>query len=442
MSIHWRYSLRTVFYFVLVGCISLLLGCGEEAEEQAPEPTLSFQLLMQDVLVASDLWTRTPQMLSAGYGFDNILGIPNGDQEAAVRAAGGAWNNVTCTNGSEPPPSAHTSAATPAVMAFGFGFPITFGDGLPVVFSWPVLPSTVQPTDFEVVLNTGDIVHPEVASLMPNYEYNERNTIVLSSPTFGNRKASSEAGAVYPVEVRIVEDDTPMMLVGPHGPVRAVGLSQQSSNAYDPVKGPFLVGAKLTRMSTEGEGWPILFGAQMPNDGRTLYGDQAQYRLRILTSGGFSPDGVRAVLPTEFSRYFRLHVALSSGETMLLTQPGLTYSIDGANLRIVGLADLGQVKSFDDKSNPVVVYDDCYDEDSDNYIDIILAGDEAAVRRITHVEIPAQGNYAPFYNPGGPGNNPTPGVTYTQPGPPDLEPVHMALDDPMTVTYIDPNASR
>ena len=34
-------------------------------------------------------------------------------------------------------------------------------------------------------------------------------------------------------------------------------------------------------------------------------------------------------------------------------------------------------------------YDDCYAEDRDNYIDIILVGDEAAARNITHVEIPS-----------------------------------------------------
>ena len=441
MVIRWNNLSLAALFPVLVGCSSLLLGCGDNGQGEGQEPTRSFQLLMQDVLVNSDLWTPTPQILSAGYGFDNILGIPDGDNEATVRAAGGTWNDVICTNGEDPPLNARTSAATPMAMAFGFGFPITFGDGLPVVFSWPVLPSTVQPTDFEVVLNTGDVVIPEAASLTPNYEYNERSTIVIVSPAFGNRKASSEAGAIYPVQVRIVEDDTPMMLVGPDGPVRAVGLARQSKNPYDPVNGPFLVGAKLTRMSTVGEGWPELFGAQMPNDGETLYGNQAQYRLRVLTSGGFSPDGVRAVLPTEFSRYFRLHVELRSGETMLLTESGLTYDIDGGELRIVGLADLGLVESFDDNGNPVVVYDDCYDEDSDNYIDIILAGDEAAVRRITHVEIPAEGDYSPFYNPGGPGNDPTPGVTYTQPGPPDLEPVFLALDNPMTVTLIDPNAS-
>lgn len=427
-------------YFVAAALLASMTAVGgnvpHSAQEGPHSPTRSYQQLMQDVLVDADLWTLTPEILSAGFGFDNILGVLHGDREAAVRAAGGSWNDVTCSNGEAPPLSARTSAATVQSMAFAFGYPVRYGDGLPVVFSWPVLPSTVQRTDFEVVLNTGEVVRPDAASLMPNYEYNERNTVVLVSPAFGNRKASGERGAIYPVQVRIVEDGTPMMLVGPGGPVSSVGLTHDSGNPYDAVKGPYLVGAKLTRLSTEGEAWPAAFGAQMPNDGRTLYGDQAQYRLRVLTSGGFSPDGVRAVLPTEFSRYFRLHAQLASGATLLLTQTGVPYDIDGAQLTIVGLADLGRAASVDADGTPVVTYDDCYDEDSDNYIDIIIEGDEAAMRRIVDVEIPAQGSYSPFYNPGGPGNDPTPGITYTQPGPPDLEPVLMALDDPMTVTYI------
>lgn len=66
---------------------------------------------------------------------------------------------------------------------------------------------------------------------------------------------------------------------------------------------------------------------------------------------------------------------------------------------------------------------------------ILLKGDEAAMRLITAVIIPASVLYSPLYNPGGPGNNLTPGVIYTQPGPYTYQPVTMAIDDPMTVSY-------
>jgi hypothetical protein len=61
------------------------------------------------------------------------------------------------------------------------------------------------------------------------------------------------------------------------------------------------------------------------------------------------------------------------------------------------------------------------------------------VRNITFVEIPAlQGVYRAFYNPGGPGPELFEGVRYTAPGPPDLEPVIMALEHPMRVSRIAP----
>jgi hypothetical protein len=39
---------------------------------------------------------------------------------------------------------------------------------------------------------------------------------------FGNRLAPGEPGAIYPVGIEIVEDDTPLMAVGADGPVSLV----------------------------------------------------------------------------------------------------------------------------------------------------------------------------------------------------------------------------
>ena len=94
---------------------------------------------------------------------------------------------------------------------------------------------------------------------------------------------------------------------------------------------------------------------------------------------------------------------------------------------MLGLADLGHKSS---------TYDDCYGEDKDNYIDIVLSGDRAAAQRITAVEIPARGRYSPFFNPGGPGNDPTPGTRYTSPGPSQRIKVLDALEHPMAVTFV------
>ena len=135
--------------------------------------------------------------------------------------------------------------------------------------------------------------------------------------------------------------------------------------------------------------------------------------------------------PDSYESFFRVHVRGANGETVLLENVGQDYQVEGGTLRVLGLADLGQRLDPD----AGIYYDDCYTEDRDNYIDIILAGDEAAARNVTFVEIPAlEGGYSAFFNPGGPGPEPFEGVRYTAPGPADLEPVIIALDDPMRVS--------
>lgn len=384
-----------------------------------PEPSATYRLLMQDILINADLWSETPEILSASYGFEGITGVPGNKQ--AVIDAGGAWQDL---EGYENPPyRSQTAAATPAGIAVNYGYPVFYADALPVVFSWPVLPSTVRPQDFLIHLNTGEIVRPEVASIVPNQEYNERNTVVIFGE-FGNRLPPGTDGAIYPVKVEIAPDAA-LQLYGKQGAVSAAGLSRDSGNPYTVDGGPTLVGAKLSRMSTLGEGAPAPFAGQLPNDGVTLYGEDAQFRLRVLTTGGFSPDGVTSLMPDAFSQHFRLRLE-DNGNEIWITQANVEYTTSLGNIIVLGLADLGP---------PSDVYDPTYQEDHDNQIDIILKGPEAAMRLITHVDIPASGEYLPFYNPGGPGMEPTPGVTYTSPGPAIFQPVTLALDDPMTVTY-------
>lgn len=60
-------------------------------------------------------------------------------------------------------------------------------------------------------------------------------------------------------------------------------------------------------------------------------------------------------------------------------------------------------------------------------------------RNVTFVGIPAlEGGSRAFYNPGGPGSESFEGVRYTAPGPPDMEPVIIALDNPMRVDRVAP----
>ena len=384
-------------------------------------------------LEAADYWSSEPEILSAGMGFDNIIGLPEVTRES-VREAGGSWHEeLTCTSGEAPETSMLTSAASTDTIERGYRGYADHDDGLPIVFSWPVATETADPSDFKFTLNTGEVVFPHAAGMNPNWEDNERNTVVVFGD-FGNRLKSTEPGALFPVELEIVEDDTPLLLVGPGGrEASAVGLTWTTdTSGYD--SGPKLVGAKLNHVDEHaaGEGGVDVmdrFG-YLPNDEVALY-DEGDFRLRVLTTGGFSPDGVTGLRPDMFEDFFRVHATGPDGSTVILDEVGVAYAVAGGTLRVVGLSDLGKAEDPEDG----VYYDDCYQEDRDNYIDIILVGDETAARSVTFVEIPSlEGGYRAFYNPGGPGPKPFQDVRYTAPGPPDLEPVVIALDDPMRVS--------
>lgn len=409
-------------------------------------PVGPLNTLLDGDLIAADYWSDEPKILSAGMGFADIVGVMSPVlTEEIVRQAGGAW--LSDTNCDTTNSASFTSTSTQQQIGALYVLQTPYGelkdgaiglDGLPIVFSWPVLTNTIDLTDFQFTLNTGEIVRPLAASSWPNFENSERNCVVVFAE-FGNRLPSSDPNARFPVKCEIVADDTPLMLVGPGNQlVSAVGLSwETNSSPYDENNGPRLVGAKLNYVGDQavGESVSNSFAAAIlgdllaPNSEFALYGG-GDFRLRMLTTGGFSPDGVRGVNPTDFEKFFRIHVRGENGDTVLIEKDSTDYQVLGGTLRVIGLSDLGEPAGGD------VEYGDCYTEDRDNYIDIILEGDTAAARNILFLEIPSlEGGYAPFYNPGGPGTTPFEGVNYNQPGPRDLEPVIMALDDPMRVTY-------
>ena len=392
--------------------------------------------LQRDILINADCWEPEPRIMAAGLGFTGILGVPGLNSplgEWICRFYGGTWNTF---GDADPPMRSITSAASVLSIWIGYG-PWAIGkSGLPVEFSWPVLPSTVSPGDFLLTMSDGSQVHPVGASIFPNFEYNERSTVVLVGD-FGNRlDPATHPEALYPVKLNVVLDDTPLTVVGPGGKlVSAVGFDYGDGTtpmtAYLQNNGPRLCAAKLSVMDITGDFGMFVFNGALPNHGVALYGDDAQYRLRVMTTGGFSRDGVVAVMPTDFETFFRIRVHTKSGDEIWITETGVQYDVDGAMLEVVGLAELGRSEAQDPWVQAT------YTEDHDNQIDIVLKGDEAAMRQITHVHIPAANGYLPFFNPGGPGNNPTPGMIYSQPGPADMQPVLMALDHPWTVTWLD-----
>ena len=431
---------------MLLHILTVVLTChGWGSAQSSSYPTANYVALMSnDTLINADLWDEEPKIFTANYAFEGIEGIEGTTQEA-IEAAGGAWVQDVPARCSKVVFPIRTSAQTPSGVANAWGWPTYKANGMPIVFSWPVKASTVNNTDFLITLNTGEQVYPDVVSLNPNEEWNERSTIVAFGH-FGNRITPGTPGAEYAVRVEIVDDGSPLMLVGPNGRLfNAVGLSYDASCCppYGPdAKGPTLVAAKLSRYSDAGE-YDASDGGLWPNSCSALYGNAStQYRLRMFTSGGFSPDGVSAMFPDDYSDYFRVHVSVGDGQqTITLDESGKEYQIPLGNgetgtLKILGMADLGVLNTDG--------YDACYISDADNYIDICMVGSEAAARKIVALEMPAgnstadpKGLYKPLYNPGGPGPNPAPGVNYTNPSPYTYQSVRMSIDDAFTVTVTD-----
>src|SRR5262245_59218555 len=89
-------------------------------------------------LVAADVWDEEPSILAGGYGFDNIIGVPE-ITKRTVRDAGGSWfGSLECTSGEEPDTSVRTSVAAADTIPQGYNCYADYDDGLPVEFSWPV----------------------------------------------------------------------------------------------------------------------------------------------------------------------------------------------------------------------------------------------------------------------------------------------------------------
>lgn len=350
----------------------------------------------------ADIFSDSPQIITGNYGFDGYIGIPGLDgTDAATQAIAASYNVAWETldpalNGAQ---RAYTSGVSTSNALAVYGVNLLQADTIPVVFSHPVLPTRLNPTDFLVTRSDGTQVTPLIAAFLPNLEFNERQTVVIAGD-FGNRLQPGQPGALYPVSVTVVNDGSPLELLTATGPVNAVGLTVASANAYVAGNGPRLVAAKLNVFSDLGEGGPIGTGlASQNNSGSDLYGLRARYRLRLYTSAGFSPDGIASLLPTEFERYFILEALDDAGNSVQITQAGVPTTIGSAGtVTVVGLADLAQAGA---------TVNAAYVEDHDNYYDVILEGDPAAIARLISVRMPSSGAYQQVFSPGGPGNDPT-----------------------------------
>ena len=392
--------------------------------------------LLTPIVYGADLFDDDAKFLTGNFGFDGYMGVPRlmgANAEQAAAEFNVAWQ--TLDPALNPSLRALTSAASLVGASGTYATRLLLADTMPLVFSFPVLPSSLDAdgSDFEVTLSDGTTVTPQIAGLLPNLEHNERQTVVIDGD-FGNRITPGSPGARYPISVAIVNDGTPLQMIGRSGPVNAVGLSIDSSSSYVAGNGPRLVSAKLNLYSDLGEGGPVGIGAaSQHNSGSDSYGDQAQYRLRLYTSAGFSPDGIASLMPNDFGRFFQLEATTQSGESITITETGVSYAIGNqGTLTVVGLADLAPA------GTPVNA---AYVEDHDNYYDVILEGDLNAIKALSAVRMPSGNGYSAVYNPGGPGNSPdAPGAApgpFTVPSQDHSIPISFDLDGARQVTFVE-----
>jgi|GEM_PF-575602 len=404
----------------------------------------NYAQLHRDIVIRADIYGGAfskPRILAASYGFEGIQGIPglltDNQIDLAVAAGAGVVGELVGLDPAAPLRNVTSGASPIAIQTSGFSDSTvtqTFMDAMPIEFSHPLLPSTVLPQNFRVRLNTGEVVTPLYVAQNPNYDLNERQTIVAFG-YFGNRLPSDDPASVHPALFEVVASATPLKLITPKGLVDGTGLSQTSSNPYDPFNGPTLVGAKLSPLSLAGDYPPVGFAASAGNHGVEYYGTGRDlYRLRLFTSGGFSPNGVSGFEPQEFARYFQITAAGIHGKTVTIGESGRKYRVKGGIIEIKGIADLGNGLS----ANPEYVYA----EDHDNQFDVIVrASSPRALRSIRNVILPdpRSGTHSPIYNPGGPGTVPLPQYRYTQPSPGQTMAVEFALHDTATVSWADQN---
>ena len=417
-------------------------GCRSFEARQKDMAASKYDQLRRDIIINADIYggQAKPEILGAGYGFEGILGIPGlqtaDDIEKAYAAGAGVVSSLLDL---DDVPLRNITSGTSNIGLVASGYsnsPIaeSYMDAMPIEFSHPILPSSVDPNNFELELNTGRKVNPLYAALNPNYEFNERQTVVVTG-YFGNRLGSDAVGAEYPVKLTIVESSNPLQLVTPAGLFEATGLSKESNNPYDTYNGPSLVGAKLSKLSLAGDYAPDGFDNAVKNHGVEYYGNNKKfYRLRLFTSGGFSPDGVSGFLPDQFSQYFQINAKKADGSLQKISSASKRYEVNGGTVKVLGIADLGQGKDVDS--------DYLYSEDHDNQFDIIIkASSRKAAASLKNVILPDPrlGTHSPIYNPGGPGSSSDRSTTFTEPNGGQVISIENAVKASNTVSWASQN---
>lgn len=393
-----------------------------------------------DIIVNSNLYSDEPAILSAG-GFSFLQAGMILNKKNIIDTEGN-WNELL--NPDTDPLRAITTSGDPRGY-YSTVFPTTGikFDNIPICFSFPILPSSVDSTQFLFKLNNGVYTKPLTFTFSPNTKFNEKQCIVVCG--YFNNKITSGPNAVYPVSLEIVEGSNGkrMMAIGPNGLYDMTNKTVNCSNPYiDPLEIASVVLTKYNLPGIYNYLGDIGCGINQieeKNSPIELYGNDAEYRVRIFTKGGYSPNGITSMFPDSYEKYFYLQYKNPiTNEITDLKKSNYKYFFNNYNgngelhyVEIIGLADLGMKQPK---------YNQTYMEDHDNQIDIVLKGDICVIKNIVSLVIPSDGTeYTKFYNPGGPGPTPLENISYTLPSEYQTVNIINNLENPNTVSWINTN---
>ena len=118
--------------------------------------------LLTPIVYGADLFGNEAKFLTGNFGFDGYMGVPRlmgANAEQAAEEFNVAWQNIDPAL--NPSFRALTSAAGLVGASGTYATSLLLADTMPLVFSFPVLPSSLDAngSDFEVSLSDGTTAH-------------------------------------------------------------------------------------------------------------------------------------------------------------------------------------------------------------------------------------------------------------------------------------------
>ncbi|MEN9768366.1 MAG: hypothetical protein RLZZ32_2326 [Cyanobacteriota bacterium] len=189
-------------------------------------------------------------------------------------------------------------------------------DGMPITFSWLIDQTSIDPSDFKVILSDGTVTLPTAATLRPANESNETQTILLLGD-FGD----ADLG-VIPVRVKLVGE----LIGAPPGSMRSEVFPRLVSPSIRNLSaGPYIVDA-----------WRIPSGFLANDANASTVGSTS---IRIVWAGGITDYPTGAEVGDDVTRAYRL-----------------TYVYRGRNVTLapLDLGDLNDGDNMHDLSFPAI----------------------------------------------------------------------------------------